>query len=172
GQAQAGHVLGDRLEQPARAAGDQLGDVAGKAAVVHRLGEVVGRAGGAEVQSELQVDHEHLTKGGLMGQGAVVAEHPQAPQQDAVAVHGGGSPGPVAASRASVMRTTRAMVRTAWTRTIRAPRSTTQVTVAAVPSSRWSTPSPRARPMKPLRLVPTSRGWPSRVRRGSEPSRA
>ena len=73
---------------------------------------------------------------------------------------------------ASVIRTERTIGATSWTRTIRAPRSTAQTTVAAVPSTRSSAGLSRARPMNALRLVPTSTGWPSRVNRARPSSRA
>src|ERR687897_215006 len=75
-------------------------------------------------------------------------------------------------SIASVMRTALTSGPTSWTRTIRAPRSTAHTTVAAVPSTRSSAGLSRARPMNALRLVPTSTGWPSRVRRARSSSRA
>ena len=49
---------------------------------------------------------------------------------------------------------------------------TRKAAVAAVPSTRWSAGLSRARPMKALRLVPTSTGWPSRVKRARLSSRA
>src|SRR5438105_883379 len=63
----------------------------------------------------------------------------------------------------SATRTARTICRTAWTRTMSAPRRTAPTTVAVVPARRSATGRSSSVPMKDLRDVPIRIGWPISV---------
>src|SRR3712207_7583878 len=83
-----GEPLGQALEEVRLLRLDDPGQRGGELAVVDRLGEVVARAGGGEVDDRVEVDLERLGPLPLLGERPADAEGPEPAQLDAIAVHG------------------------------------------------------------------------------------
>src|SRR5205814_1770407 len=136
--------LGDRFEEMEGSGLDDLADEVEDAPVVDRRPQVVGRAGGAQIERQLDVDLERLRLGSFPVMVTVAAVEAHVREDDPVA-HGG------CLTMASAIRAARALARTSWTRTMSTPARIARTVVATVASTRSSGGRSTTRPRVDLR---------------------